>query len=147
MLEMLCWIDSRRGAYDRAATLLGAASTQWGRIGSAITVHGPQLATHHEECAANVRLHLGARRFAKLVNEGSQLTPQEAVAFAFAPPHSPPGALSGRERDVASGIHRGMSNREIADELVLSVRTVENHLQHAYSKLGVSGRSELAGLI
>lgn len=144
MLEMLCWIDSRRGANDRAAMLLGAASTQWRRIGSAITAHGPQLAAHHDECSANVRLRLGARLFEKLFDEGSQLTPQEAVAFAFAAPHPAPGKLSGRERDVASGIHRGLSNREIADELVLSVRTIDTHVQRIFAKLGVASRAQVA---
>ena len=39
---------------------------------------------------------------------------------------------------------RGRSSREIADALFVSARTVENHLQHAYEKLGVRGRNELA---
>jgi DNA-binding NarL/FixJ family response regulator len=37
-----------------------------------------------------------------------------------------------------------MSNREIASTLYVSVRTVENHVQHAMEKLGVSSRNELA---
>jgi DNA-binding CsgD family transcriptional regulator len=41
----------------------------------------------------------------------------------------------------------GRSNREIAEELVVSVRTVENHLQRAYDKLGISGRDELAAAL
>ena len=39
---------------------------------------------------------------------------------------------------------RGWSSRAIADELVLSVRTVESHLYRAFAKLGVTSRSELA---
>jgi len=38
----------------------------------------------------------------------------------------------------------GMASKEIAQRLYLSVRTVDNHLQHAYTKLGVSGRADLA---
>ena len=38
----------------------------------------------------------------------------------------------------------GSSSREIAAKLVLSVRTVDNHLQNVYSKLGVTSRDELA---
>ena len=37
----------------------------------------------------------------------------------------------------------GLSNRAIADQLVLSLRTVENHLHRAFTKLGVSSRAEL----
>jgi DNA-binding CsgD family transcriptional regulator len=52
--------------------------------------------------------------------------------------------LTGREREVAALAARGDSAREIADALVLSVRTVENHLQNAYAKLGVTSRVELS---
>ena len=38
----------------------------------------------------------------------------------------------------------GLSSKDIAERLYLSVRTVNNHLQSAYSKLGVSGRDDLA---
>jgi predicted ATPase/DNA-binding CsgD family transcriptional regulator len=144
MLEVLCWIDARRGGNDRAAILLGAAATQWRRIGSDITAHGPQLAAHHDECTASMRQRLGARLFAKLVDEGSQLTPQSAVALALAASHPSTGMLSRRERDVASGIHRGLSNRAIADELVLSVRTIDTHVQRIFAKLGVASRAQVA---
>jgi DNA-binding CsgD family transcriptional regulator len=51
--------------------------------------------------------------------------------------------LSAREREIARLAGGGLSNRAIADQLVLSRRTVENHLQRAYTKLGVSSRAEL----
>jgi len=51
--------------------------------------------------------------------------------------------LTEREREVAALAVRGRSNKEIAECLVVSVRTVENHLQNVYTKLGVSGRDEL----
>lgn len=56
---------------------------------------------------------------------------------------SPAATLTGREQEVATLAALGNSNRSIADELSVSVRTVENHLQRVYDKLGVSGRSEL----
>jgi DNA-binding CsgD family transcriptional regulator/tetratricopeptide (TPR) repeat protein len=52
--------------------------------------------------------------------------------------------LTRREREVAGLAARGRTNREIADGLVVSVRTVENHLQRVYAKLGVSSREDLA---
>jgi DNA-binding CsgD family transcriptional regulator len=52
-------------------------------------------------------------------------------------------SLTPREREVATLAARGMSNREIADALYLSARTVENHLQRIYDKLGVSSRDQL----
>ncbi|MEV6637389.1 LuxR C-terminal-related transcriptional regulator [Actinoplanes sp. NPDC051470] len=53
-------------------------------------------------------------------------------------------ALTTRERQVAELAADGAKSREIADQLFLSPRTVENHLQRVYAKLGVNGRVELA---
>jgi DNA-binding CsgD family transcriptional regulator len=55
----------------------------------------------------------------------------------------PMASLSPRERDVARLAASGLTSREIAERLELSVRTVDNLLQRAYMKLGVSGRREL----
>lgn len=55
--------------------------------------------------------------------------------------------LTGAERETALLAAAGRTNREIAEELHLSVRTVDNRLQRVYGKLGISRRSELAGLV
>lgn len=55
--------------------------------------------------------------------------------------------LTSREREVAVLAARGESNRTIAEEMGLSVRTVEGHLYQVFSKLGITSRSELAGLL
>ncbi len=52
--------------------------------------------------------------------------------------------LSPRELEIARMAAGGRSSRQIADQLVVSIRTVETHLGHAYTKLGVAGRQELA---
>ncbi len=52
--------------------------------------------------------------------------------------------LSGREREIVMLAAEGMTSKDIAERLYLSVRTVNNHLQHAYTKLGVSSRAGLA---
>ena len=51
----------------------------------------------------------------------------------------PDDTLSAREREVLDLAARGLDNRSIAGLLVLSVRTVERHLQNVYLKLGVGG--------
>jgi DNA-binding CsgD family transcriptional regulator len=53
------------------------------------------------------------------------------------------GRLTRREREVAGLAASGASNKEIAAKLSLSARTVENHLQSVYAKLGVTGRDQL----
>jgi DNA-binding CsgD family transcriptional regulator len=55
--------------------------------------------------------------------------------------------LTGREREIATLIADGLSNKEIAEALTVSVRTVENHIYRACSHLGVATRLEVACLI
>ncbi|MEV6238139.1 helix-turn-helix transcriptional regulator [Lentzea sp. NPDC051838] len=52
--------------------------------------------------------------------------------------------LTRREREIAVLAARGLTNKEIASSLVISVRTVDNHLSNAYAKLGITTRGELA---
>jgi DNA-binding CsgD family transcriptional regulator len=51
--------------------------------------------------------------------------------------------LTPGEREIALLAAGGSSSRQIADRLVISVRTLDNHLQHAYRKLGVTRREDL----
>jgi DNA-binding NarL/FixJ family response regulator len=53
-------------------------------------------------------------------------------------------SLTPREREVAELVALGRSNREIARSLVVTVRTIETHLENAFRKLGVQSRAELA---
>jgi DNA-binding NarL/FixJ family response regulator len=55
--------------------------------------------------------------------------------------------LSEREREVARLIAEGSSNREIADRLVVSPKTVERHVTNILAKLGMRNRTELASRI
>jgi DNA-binding CsgD family transcriptional regulator len=54
--------------------------------------------------------------------------------------------LTPREREAAGLAARGLTDREIAEALFLSIRTVHAHLRSAYAKLGVTGRGELASI-
>jgi DNA-binding CsgD family transcriptional regulator len=55
--------------------------------------------------------------------------------------------LTAREREIAEAVMRGATSAHVADELSLSRRTVENHLQHVFRKLGISRREELAACL
>jgi len=72
--------------------------------------------------------------------EGS-VVPALPVADLTAP------TLSRREDEIARLAARGLSNREIAERLFVSVRTIEGHLHRLYGKLGVNDRRELASLV
>jgi DNA-binding CsgD family transcriptional regulator len=89
-----------------------------------------------DEHAAALELDAAAAAFARL---GVTTTP----AFLQAPVPLP-GGLTPREAEVLALVARGMTNREVADLLVLSERTVARHLANLYTKLGVTSRTAAA---
>ena len=109
---------------------LSAAET-WAAAARAHSADGMQrrVATAEAKSRALLDRCPGARP------QGAAAVPDEA---AF---------LTKREREVATLAGNGLPNAEIAEKLFLSVRTVENHLQRAYVKLGVTGRADLRGAL
>ena len=57
---------------------------------------------------------------------------------------SPKQNLTRREKNIATSVARGLTNKEIAAELAISVRTVENHISHILEKTRFSNRVEIA---
>ena len=77
------------------------------------------------------------------VNGERYLNPRLGAKVAAEPPPGPPDGLSQRELEILRMIALGYTNAQVADELYLSVRTVETHRAHIQQKLGLSDRSEL----
>jgi DNA-binding NarL/FixJ family response regulator len=107
---------------------------------------------------AEIRLRLGAEAFADAWAAGRALSLDEAVAEALAltisevtprasstraAPAAPAG-LTARELDVLRLIVEGRSDREIAETLFISHRTVQGHVSGIFTKLGVSSRTAAA---
>jgi DNA-binding CsgD family transcriptional regulator len=72
---------------------------------------------------------------------------QELAACGLAPAKRSafdPSRLTAQELAVARLVAVGMSNRQVASELFISIKTVQFHLTHIYAKLGVGSRAELA---
>ena len=63
------------------------------------------------------------------------------------PSLAPALSLTGRELEVARLVAEGLSNREVADRLVVSERTVDNHVYRIFRKLGIRSRNEVAALL
>jgi non-specific serine/threonine protein kinase len=93
---------------------------------------------------------LGAQA-GRVWKEGLRLGLDDAIALAFggAPRARPVSAdgLSEREREVATLVAEGLSNKEIATRLHVSVRTVESHVRHMLTKAGLVNRTQLANWI
>jgi DNA-binding CsgD family transcriptional regulator len=68
---------------------------------------------------------------------------EQARSPILAVADTPVEALTSREREIAELAGSGLSSKEIGDRLHLSVRTVDNHLQSCYRKLGITGREQL----
>ena len=73
----------------------------------------------------------------------------QAIALALAAPNQAgqddeDPRLSPREREVAILVAQGLSNRDSAEQLVLSERTAENHVQRVLNRLGLRSRAQVA---
>jgi predicted ATPase/DNA-binding CsgD family transcriptional regulator len=152
-LDALAWVDVAHDQAHRALTLLAAADAAWAAIPA---TPQPVLREHHDVALAAARDAVPEPAFAAAVSEGTAMSQAQAIAYALGEPAPPkarsdtrPAAahrpqLTRREQDVAALVARGLSNGEIAGELVISARTVETHVQHIMDKLGVGTRAQIA---
>jgi non-specific serine/threonine protein kinase len=142
-LELLSAVAAASDA-TRAARLLGAASGLRARVG---TVRPPADDDTVQSTRAHIVSRLGARAADAEFTAGAQFSLADAVSYSLNVPLSSSnerGRLTPRERQVAILVGRGLSNRAIAEELVLSVRTTEAHVTHVLTKLGLRSRAQLA---
>jgi DNA-binding CsgD family transcriptional regulator len=88
----------------------------------------------------DMKMQPALKRGLSLLEHVGPRTPASPSSSDALAPHS----LTGRERDVARLLATGQSNREIADTLVITEGTVEVHVKHILSKLGLKSRSQVA---
>jgi DNA-binding CsgD family transcriptional regulator len=127
-------------AGDGAA--LDAAAVSFGGLGFDLFAAEAQAAAAeaHRAAGHKAAAHASAERARRLTDDCAGATTPRLRRLVTA---GQPGALTRRERETAELAARGHTDREIADMLFLSIRTVHAHLRSAYAKLGVSGRGEL----
>lgn len=144
VIEAVAIVAATSGQAERAARLLGSARAQRERLGLRYGVQADQLA--QEQAMASARAALGEQLFATAWSEGRALSPAQAVAEAREDFQTASGVARGpltmRETEILRLVAVGKSNPAIAAELFLSVRTVENHVAHILTKLGVRTRME-----
>jgi DNA-binding CsgD family transcriptional regulator len=100
-----------------------------------------QAATAHRRAGRSGSAMTAASRVRRLATACGGATSPAIIAAAFAPP------FTRREREIAVLVAQGLSNREIAQAVSLSVRTVESHIYNASGKAGVAGRAALGDVI
>ncbi|MDP7730005.1 helix-turn-helix transcriptional regulator [Mycobacterium sp. TY813] len=152
LAELATRVQGPRAAIAaRYAAALGAdnsdelerASTEFEDMGdllAAADAAGQAAVSHRRAGRAGSAMTLATRVRSLAARCGGATSPAIAAA-SFAPP------FTAREREVAVLVARGLSNRQIAKAVSLSVRTVESHIYRASIKAGVSGRAALARLM
>jgi DNA-binding NarL/FixJ family response regulator len=157
--DVLAWTAMADGDSERAGRLFGAAHAIMQAVGSSLVSSGPTSALHDQyETAA--RDALGEAAFQHVFQQGVRLGFDQAVSYALGERHQPAvratdtrrapavsGSLTRREREIADLITRGLSNREIANALVISLRTAEGHVEHILAKLGFTNRVQIASWV
>ena len=163
----LAWVAHHRGDELRAARLLGAADALMA-VSGRVRLPGDQA--DYDAHRALVWAALGDKAYSAAWAEGRAMTSEQAVEYTLrrddghpgdpttpdavpaARPHGAPtvtpardlSALTPREADVVRLIARSLTNRQIADELVISERTASSHVYRLLGKLGFTSRAQVA---
>ena len=136
-----------KGGRPRAALRLAGAAAAYEEVNQ--TYRPQKIRAFLDAWLAPVRTAAGTAA-AKLFDEGRGLAPGQAIALGLDDkpedrwPGGPSASLTRREREIAAMVATGLTNREIAGQLCLSVRTVEAHVDRILSKLGFRSRTQLA---
>ncbi|MBU3062848.1 LuxR C-terminal-related transcriptional regulator [Nocardia sp. NEAU-G5] len=159
VFDGMAWSAAARGDMERSARLMGAALTlQRSTVRLAHTI----TTAIGDKVRVRVRDALGEEEFRAAYDSGSALPLPAAIDYALgrtteaAAALTPdtvqpkrvdgaaPAVLTRRETDVARLIAAGYSNKRIATELVISVRTAETHVDHILTKLDFTSRTQIA---
>jgi DNA-binding CsgD family transcriptional regulator/tetratricopeptide (TPR) repeat protein len=159
-LEGLASMAGTKAEGVRAARLYGAAKALRSAIGAPLP---PVDRTDYERHLAAARGKLDENSWEMAWAEGQAMAFEQAIEYALSedktvpsavplskgglPGSSTMGKLSRREMELAALVARGLKNRQIAQELVLSERTIENHVRNILKKLNLSSRSEIAAWV
>ena len=147
--DLLAWVAYDRGQAPRADALSAAARHVWRSLGTSLQAFGPQLSGFAERHAPPPRSGwpadglAAAGQFRGLddvidLGLGAERDPDRTRRGAIAQP------LTRRELEVAALIEDGLSNREIAQRLIIAKRTADGHVERILAKLGFTSRAQVA---
>ena len=156
-LEGMASLAGAMGKATRAAHLWGAAEAA--RDATGIIAFSPGELALHEPHLALASSRLGDEAWQEVLAEGRAMSLEEAAEYALAkeefdrpttpvqeqiPPGEPIVELTPRENEIAALVARGLTNRQVAQELSISERTAGNHVAKILKKLGLSSRAQVA---
>ena len=148
-LEGLGIVLGAQGALEEAVQLWGAADALRKEIKAPLP---PVERAGYEQALAIARRQLTEKSFSAAWAEGQRMSIEQAIEWIFSisepyahakvqPTPSYPAGLTTREVEVLRLVAQGMTNEQVAEQLVVSPRTVSTHLTSIYNKLGVNSRS------
>lgn len=134
--------DHGRGLFEHDARLLSAAARQFNDLGAhALSADAAaQAAGEHARRGDRSNTFESTIWACSVASKCGLNTPAVNIVARPLP-------LSGREREISTLVEAGLSNRQIAQKLVVSVRTVEGHLYRLFAKLGINNRDQLIRLL
>lgn len=138
-------VSVARGNPERAARLWGAAESHREQMGMSLSRYDLEQ-SGYENALDSVRASLDDAAFDAAWKEGRAMSPEGAVEYALSPPEEakkPASVLTPREKEICDRVAEGLTNRLIAEELVISKRTVDTHVARILKKLGLRSRAEI----
>ncbi|MEU8874112.1 LuxR C-terminal-related transcriptional regulator [Streptomyces javensis] len=148
-IEGLALVATRAHRFDRGLQLLGAAE----RIGNGAQRGNVWWRRRVHEARETALRAMPPARAEACLDSGQSLPAHQAISLALgddgpgAPHKRPAHPLSRRERDVAELVMEGLTNRQIAARMHVSVRTVETHIRHIRTTLGLRSRAHIAAWV
>jgi non-specific serine/threonine protein kinase len=159
-LEGLAVVAGAEGRVVRAARLWGAAEALLEAIEVTAYIYASDRSLYQSQVIA-ARARLTEEAFAAAWTEGREMTAEQAIKYALSeenpipsstaslsaqksPADEHPAILTHREKEIANLVGRGLTNRQIAEDLTLSERTVDTHVGRILKKLSLRSREQVA---
>jgi len=150
VLELFAWAAIAHGDAVRAGHLIGAVEELSEPLGAHLA--GLQrMLEWHDEHVEQAQVALGADAYAAATRAGRAMSADDAIEFALgdsrhhhAPDARLPLPLTPREHEIGQLVAQGLTNKEVAAQLVISPRTVSTHVEHILAKLKLRSRAQIA---